>query len=1120
MGASEISFPKLTLRPSGALSAEISIPRHVFTVGSTTFDLKYIGFQDGRLTVDEAVISFPIGEGDDGVVEVRQLRIGGPELFEVGMVSATPIQWQGFSLYLDDLSIESGVVDLEGRIRLPNDLPGELSGLVLAIEEFQFTTDGDINAVTVSAPSLRLDFPLFRGISAHAQGFGLSYESTSGHLVADLDQAWLRFPSELGIGRVAVTGLSLNLTTGRFGLDEISIEDLRREFAGIEFVLDELAIVPNDDFSAAGFKFSGSATLPDTPETPEALRGVMLVVNNFEVSEDLELIAVDASTTIGGQGVTLVDGVAVDTLTLNINYVRGSDMTIGAIGSLTLLESMPDGLAGATLTVSAFRFNAATIEIEELAASFDAGPGEISIGDSGLRVRDLTASLERVDIDAATYEIGVGGSIVMPPDLGARLGVETVDIHTLKVRTNGDLVALGAGASISGDPELFDGLVLRSGSFALEYRSGETASFDDAEFWYSVQNATVVLSEDFAVDDLRGSTLTIHDLRFSTGGEISALDISSSLTPFTMFSSVRVEDGHMAVKRRESGVYSIELAADFVLPDSLPGELAGLRISVDPFRMDTDGSNPEFVVSTSGLDLDLVGGLRLENGAIVLSMLGSELIVDLSGIVRLPSSLPNPLGGMGFTGFVRVSSDGEVEYSIANVAPIQFRIFNSLDVMAQTLQLSSAGISVDNLRVRFPDHFPRQIRDLTPTLTVFEMGWDGRIKDISGGIGDLNVEMGGFTVFLENLAFGREAMTVDSASLDLPDGLGMPTILFVNAGFDYESGFYGAFGVDELSLEIGGIGMVLEGPVLDIQNERISIERVNAKLPDALGGINFGLSSVSIRPSGVEIGGGSIRLPDFTLPGGMGFRDVHVSLDFENWTARGGGEALIPGLGALAAEVAFRPIDSTYPIGLEYARFEYTLQTPGLPLGSTGMYLNRIRGGITFGPPNEIPSAVRHMFDDGTRIQLGVTMVDQTGGRVVRGDVDLWIDITNWGFAFRGNVLILNGLARGEIIAALTGRGFYGRVRVELAYVRGQVELWVYKDGRRTRVSGSGEVTFGLRKGSILSYRTGFYIRVPKWKRWKMRWRRRWVGITINVPPWDLWLGSVGGAFGQFPGRK
>ncbi|MCG8530901.1 MAG: hypothetical protein MI749_09575, partial [Desulfovibrionales bacterium] len=138
---------------------------------------------------------------------------------------------------------------------------------------------------------------------------------------------------------------------------------------------------------------------------------------------------------------------------------------------------------------------------------------------------------------------------------------------------------------------------------------------------------------------------------------------------------------------------------------------------------------------------------------------------------------------------------------------------------------------------------------------------------------------------------------------------------------------------------------------------------------------------------------------------------------------------------------------------------------------------------------------IQAYFKEGTRIQIGVSMIDGSGGNLLKSKVDVWIDITHWDIALQGQAMILHGMIESKLLAAITHDVLYGSVQVELRFVRGRVEVWIYKDGKKTKVAGRGSIEFGLRKGCI---KDGRFIDIP----WK-----------------SFWLGA-GAKFGEFTNGK
>jgi hypothetical protein len=208
-------------------------------------------------------------------------------------------------------------------------------------------------------------------------------------------------------------------------------------------------------------------------------------------------------------------------------------------------------------------------------------------------------------------------------------------------------------------------------------------------------------------------------------------------------------------------------------------------------------------------------------------------------------------------------------------------------------------------------------------------------------------------------------------------------------------------------------------------------------------------------------------------------------------------------LGTVGAKLSFAERSETYPIGLKQAYFEFYLAGPGLPLGPSGLFLNGIRGGFAFGPPDEVPAALKQYFGQrGARLQLGLRVVDSTVGKLFVADGDVWVDVYDWDWAFSLDMTVLKGTfnLNATVLAALSKNyGLYAGMSFRIVFARGKVEFYVFSQNGRSKFSGQGSVQFGLFKGFIFH------------TEWEFLGHHE-----INIPDQDFWLPSIGAEFGDF----
>lgn len=287
----------------------------------------------------------------------------------------------------------------------------------------------------------------------------------------------------------------------------------------------------------------------------------------------------------------------------------------------------------------------------------------------------------------------------------------------------------------------------------------------------------------------------------------------------------------------------------------------------------------------------------------------------------------------------------------------------------------------------------------------------------------MDIEIAGFKGSIEKLNFIKDDKCSDGFAICLkkckvlfPANMGSlsgTSMAVENASFK-NGKFTGVFAVSVLETNIAGFALKIQSPRFDFSDNSIKFSSVKLVGPALLNSSMIALSDVKINPSsGLSFSGGAFSLPDFSLGGKIGFSRVRAEFGNNNgiWSVYGTARMSVPNAGEMAAQISFTNPSSEYPIGLKraYFSFETAKGVIGIPIGTTGLYMSGIRGGLAYGAPDEVPSDIRHMFKKGIRIQLGLTVADKTGGSLVKMTPDTWIDVENLTWAFKGNLTVLKG---------------------------------------------------------------------------------------------------------------
>ncbi|MBN2534871.1 MAG: IPT/TIG domain-containing protein [Spirochaetales bacterium] len=1075
LGTESIYFDKLTLHPDGRITSEVVVRDFMFDLFDFHFQFRNIRFDESGFSIEKGIVTLPGGILGSKNIGIQNFKIGNDGSFEVEGLGLDPFHLWGYTFLLKSIGFKDNVVSFSGSIRLPSDFfITELAGRELVIEKFSVSLEGEVLDFKVVLEG-EYRFTLFKAWTVIINSISIEnswFRIESGTLI---------FPEGFGIDSIEVGNIAYNVETSELIIGEITLENIPLHYEGFTFVINKLIIS-----GERGLVLSGFTIIPEC--FPFGLAGRVLTIDVFQIKPDFTVG--DIALSLSGFNTPLFDGfLYLENGTLGFSGME-EDLILSVNGTLILDSRFPAGFGGKKLHINAFKIRTNDGKITAFDAETDPFPfplfGIAEVEDARIKV----TYAEETD----HFAVDVSGDIVLSGNFPDSLENKRISITAFNIDTNGTITRFAAGLTLPGETGLFGDI------FLLDATVNAILTPDKDGIQFDV-TGKIRFGPGFP-DGIAGLEADINKLCFDTLGNIISLDVNVHLTQFGIF-GLTVKNGKVHLALSDDGDILTSVSGDVILPPDFPEGFANLVVSISKFTIASTGEIKELDMGFKGLNTTLFGGISLQDGELTVSAdSGDELIFSCAGKIILPPGLPGDFAGLKLViSKCRISSrEGLLDFRAKTESNITIDFLAGLVLEFKEIQIDMEGISM-NGSLTFPSIFPEGLAGMVLVFSNLKLGWDGSVIDIQAGIGHISVNLAGFTADFYNLEFNSKGISLESCILTLPPALESKKVGVKNAGFDWDGRFYGDIIVPTLDFPFAGFHLFMHSPSLDVEKCEISFTRVDVDLPPIVGG-RISLSGVRLSPEGLKITGGSFKLPDFTIAGGLGFRDVMVAFSLSDgggYFVAGQGEMLIPGLGSFRADVSFVNRSKDYPIGIKRAYFEYTVYGIGIPVGGL-VYLNAIRGGIAFGPPDELPGQVQGMFANGTRLQLGVTLTGPYGGSLVKGDADFWIDVSNWGIAFKGQVTVLNGIVSGTLITALTNRGFYGDFSFRIVFVKGQIKLYIFPYHGRTMVSGSGKFQFGLPKGCILKIK----IKILWWK------------IKIYIPPWDIWLFSIGGEFGLF----
>ncbi|MDR1909555.1 MAG: hypothetical protein LBQ35_06535 [Spirochaetaceae bacterium] len=1086
-----ISLPfEADLKPNGKFHVSGDLGILEAELGGFSFQFRRVSFDNHGVYISSVLMQMP--ESMDGAV----LELSGVTLsrnrISVASESIPAVNIWGMEFWLRGFSLESGVISLTGGVRLPWGLPGSLRGKRLEIEKFEIDLDGGIRAFEVNFPE-RCYMPLGDAWGVSINGVSIRYMDSQIWML--LNNCSLLFPGGFIIDKASIDQARFNFSTGEFDFASLSLDtNIEVIYGRLKFRFSKMAVD-----SKLTFSFAGSLEFPDN--LPRFIAGKTVEIDTFEINRDgsigniaVRLSGIEGEIIPGSKSLLLRRG------SVSLARGRAGSLIITVGGDLILTSDMPGSLAGAVLAIDSLEIDPGLARITRLEA---------------------TAHIARMDIFGSSFTgLGIGlfwdgedgevrltGTMEMPASFPASLAGRSIAINEFAIGFDGKIRSFSA--RFSGNPneefQILDLITVSRVSISVSYLS-ESFEFD--------LGGRFTLPAGKFPQGIGGTSLEGR-ARLDAQRGIKTLSAEAEFPNLRLFNVMETRGLRINLSKEEGLPGIIMIRGSMILPNHFPASLRGISLNINRFVVNTNGAITDFDVALSGVTIDIFSGVKLQGGFIQGRMgKENEVVINVGGkLVLTAPGLPASLRGLALVirsmELSSLSGLRSFEAGIEAGKPFSFYLFGGIRIDINSLFISESSITLDSSAV-LPESYPAGLSNTRIDLKVLKIGWDGSILDIQGGIGAMTLDIAGFNARIDSLLIerlqGRTYITLASCRIILPEAfgaLGSGEVGIRNARICLDDGsFSGDLAISTLAADIAGFRLELFSPALEFTSRCMTFEQAKLYTPDFLGNASIALSKLKLSAArGVEFEGGTFNLPGFKL-GNLSF--INISAEFRlsegDYLIGARGGVTIPGAGTIGASMIFARKSSLYPIGLRQAEFSWEAAFGGIPLGPSGLFISGIAGGITYGSPTEVPARVRGLFyAGGPRIKLGLTLRDAaTSGGLIQMWPTVWVDINNGAWAFQGRAAIFSGTLNigAEATAALSSRGFYAGAEINIKFVRGGVEVYIFDKSGRTIFSGEGYVQFGLPRGSIVDTTVLF--------------------VPIVVPWGDLWLPSVNAAFGRF----
>jgi hypothetical protein len=1092
LGGKSFSFDRVGFKADGGFWVEKKVAAFSFAALGFSFAMEELTLDSLGLWAAKTTITLP--QSMESVsFTVHDLNISSAGGVSIGKTEVSPFALWNMNFNLNNFSIVDGEASFRGTVGLPPALPGELSGREIQIQDFRASLGGGITAMDIC---LEGEYAVPFGDAWNLLFNTVRISYAEGQPWVSAERTELLFPQEYGVKSAYIDQAKFNPLNGKFVFSEIAFSaEIPMNFWGVEFTLNKLKIDSN--FS---LEFGGSARFPDSG-LPAFLAGKTAAFNRFEIKADGTLGEVDVK--LEGLEGAIIPGF--DSLVLKKGSVAllkegAKSLVLSIGGNISLDKSMPAGLAGTALKIETFTYDTASRQIMRLKATV-ALPAATALGNA------FTKLSIGIDWNEAkqTGLLNLGGNLVFPASFPAFLAGKEAKISNFKIGFDGVVQSFTAKYATEKNKayDAFGFLQLSDVAIEASLKSG-VMKFD--------LDGTVILPAEKFPQGIGGTRAAVA-MEFDTLSGLKTASASASMPNTKLFGSLDIRNGVIGISKPAERALEISVGGSLVLPSSFPAGLRGIVVGIQKLTINTSGEILDVDIAASGLGAKIFGTAELSNGSVSFKKgAQGEFLVNVGGSVRLVASgLPESVkkATLEIRALELSTKDGLRSFDVGTSGEIAFSVLGGVGITVSSLSLGEAGISMA-ASAKLPANYPEGLANTQFVLSVFKMGWNGALLDIQGGIKAWTMTIAGFTAKIDELYFDKDTagkffVSLKSCKIQIPENFGSfggQYVAVKNAKFSSSDGsFLGDIEVSKIETEILGFKLTLDKPSISFSEQLLNFSKATLKLPEFLGKGEIALKKVTLSSeAGFKVSGGAFKLPSFDV-GLFAFNNVKVdfSLTKSQYALEGSGSVVIPGVGNISASVGFTTKSATYPIGLKRAEFSYAASLGGIPLGATGLFVNGITGGISYGPPTELPSIAQGLFNaQGPRMKVGLRVGDSRGGAIIDMAPTTWVDIHDGAWAFEGRAAVLKGTLNltADIIAALGDKGFVGQFNVDIKFARGGVTVYVFNKAGDTIMSGEGKVEFGIPKGFIID---------------------TWL---VKIPLSNLWIAKVNAAFGKFTNGK
>lgn len=1057
-----------------------------YEIKNDLFSLKVgkLGFNNEEFTFENSYFSIH-GFDEDIVIHVDYFVLNKNGSFSIDKAAINPFKLFGFSILIEQLDFTNEFIKFSGLAVLPFEFPGILSGLSIKISDVKINFGKGIENFNIS---LDCDYSLnlFGEWNINFKNIGFVLDDKNTKL--NLNKCSLIFPEELKITEVQFNSISIDLLTFKFDFENINfLTEFNFSFMNMNFFVNQIRISSDYDIEILSSVFFEGSDLPEIIKNTK-FENIKLCFSKDGRIKDFSLSANNISGKIfkNNEIMYLKSG--------SISLVKDEDYILRLAGSIYFDDKESGILNELELGIRNFEYNIS----KNVLQNFCADANNLNFNFSGIEFSDIEAVFN-YSLQSENF-IDLSGSLILPEYLPPEISGSKIEFEELLIDENNKIKKCELNYKNKNQINIFAGIFLED--FYLNFSLNENTP----QFLLS---GNILFNEDLFPQFI-SNIKTYGEVLFTKNGIVSCV-ANSVLDDTVIFNSFTTKNAQLKIEKKSGQDFVLSINGELCLLKNDDFNFGNLNFKIHNFTYALNGELLNFSCSTNAEDLNVFDCVNIKNSSLALNYFDKDFILNCAGEISLDAkNIPQIFRNVNFqlSDFEYSFSKGLKNFEVSTGNSTEFKLTEDLNICVDSINFNKSGMKVS---AKAKTNNLSCLKSGTFVLEDLTYDWNGKLTNINAGLENIKIEFLNFESSLEKLSVYKNQndkiiLELHQIQINLKNELSkygsnylyIDNLKFVDGEIQLSSN------IETIKLNICGFGIFLENFKIDKSKKEFVFSKVTLQMPELLNNSSINLESVRINKKyGLVFSSAEFILPEFTIGKDIMFKNIYAGFFMTegSFEIRGSGAISIPNLGELEASISFTNDTNKYLLGIKKAYFSFETKKIGIPLGQTGLYINGVRGGISYGIDNSVNQEIKNYFTDGFTLQLGLTVYDRTK-QLVQIKGDLWIDIQNLSFAITGDASVLKGSFNltGNAQAVLSKYGFSTSMYVNITFVKGSIQLNIFSIDGNIKFSGNAQVQFRVKKGEVYS---------KSFKIFKKR-------IDINIPAEDKYFASFGAEFGDF----